>query len=295
MLETRDYMRRESFRGPMPMSIRLLIAIAVAFCVQQVNYVYLHWPLDALFALSVSGLKHGYVWQLFTFQFLHVGIWHLVCNGIGIYFFGRVVEQMLGPRRFLTLYLLSGLAGGALQALLAFAFPSAFGRWPVYGASAGVFALVAAFALLQPEGEILLFFFLPIRAKYLLFFATGVALFFTLVPSDPHIAHPAHLGGILAGVWYIRYGHRLPRIRFRWPSFESRRRRRRFKIVKAPPMRATRAQREQAAIEADLPPAEFISREVDPILDKISAHGIHSLTPRERKILEEARARMEKR
>ena len=47
--------------------------------------------------------------------------------------------------------------------------------------------------------------------------------------------------------------------------------------------------------EEELPPTEFISKEVDPILDKISAHGIHSLTPRERQILEEARAKMRKR
>ena len=45
----------------------------------------------------------------------------------------------------------------------------------------------------------------------------------------------------------------------------------------------------------DLPPAEFISREVDPILEKISAHGIQSLTDRERQILEAARAKMERR
>ena len=294
MLETRDYMRRESYRGPMPVSMRLLIAIVVAFCLQQVNYVYLHWPLDALFALSVPGLSHGFIWQLITFQFLHVGLWHLFCNGLGIYFFGRVVEQALGPRRFLILYFTSGVAGGVLQMSLAALAPHYFGQYPVYGASAGVFGLVAAFALLQPDSEILLFFFFPVRAKYLLFFATGVALFFTLVPSNPHIAHAAHLGGIGAAVLYLTYGHRLPTVRFRRRGVGSRHHPRR-KILKVPKVRASRREREQAAREADLPPAEFISREVDPILDKISAHGIHSLTPRERKILEEARTRMEKR
>ncbi len=297
MLEDRSYMRAPAYGRRMPAYVILMIVITVAFALQQINAVYIRQPVIQYLALSKSGLSHGYVWQLLTFQFLHGGLWHLFCNLIGIWCFGRFVEERLGSARMVRIYFACGVLGGLLHALMAFSFPSFFGVGPVVGASAGVCGLLAAFAMLEPEGEILLCFVIPVRAKYLLIASMGVALFFTIVPSEPGIAHAAHLGGMLGGIAYLRWGLRVEHAIANWVNGRS-----------FPPLRPSRElvrtsaskrafwerSKETAEIE-DLPPAEFISREVDPILDKISAHGIQSLTDRERRILEAARAKMSKR
>jgi len=256
------------------------------------------WDMRWL-ALSADGLRHGRVYQLITFQFLHGGFWHLLGNLIGLYFFGRAVEGMLGSRGMLALYLSSGIVGGLLQVALGFAFPHYFGAG-VVGASAGVFGLIAAFAVNAPDDPItlLLFFILPVTfpAKVLLWAEGSIALVGILGPFlhspvfGTGVAHAAHLGGMLTGMAWIRWRLSPPSFEF-WRPF-ARRRPARRESANPPPKRAWRGARRKPE---ELPPAEFISREVDPILEKISAHGIHSLTERERQILEAARNKMARR
>lgn len=288
-------MRSAAGTGPgWPVAIWLIIANAVAFVLQNVLYrAFPTFPTDAVFALSLEGLARGYIWQLLTFQFMHGGLLHLLLNAFVIYVFGRALEEELGWRRFLTLYFLGGFLGGLLQLLAAWISPRWFGG-AVMGASAGAFALMAAFATIHPERPLtlLLFFVLPInlRAKYLLLISALLALFGLLFPGDG-IAHAAHLGGMITGILYIRWAtHRtFPafRIRLERGGRPAARRPGRAWLVPGP-------SREEDLPE-DIPSDEFLSREVDPILDKISAHGIQSLTPRERKILELARRRIERR
>ena len=120
----------------------------------------------------------------------------------------------------------------------------------------------------------------------LVIFSAIIAIFGIAFPGG-NIAHGAHLGGLLAGLayvrWFLRSEWRLPNVNiFRKPKvFVHTRQANQWPI--------------QPINKTDLPSEEFISKEVDPILDKISAHGIQSLTDRERKILEAARAKMAKR
>jgi hypothetical protein len=106
-------------------------------------------------------------------------------------------------------------------------------------------------------------------------------------PGGSDVAHAAHLGGMLFGIFFIRYA-----LDWHWPRL-------RLPRPKARPL--VRVQSDKTVYLSksnpieDLPAEEFLSREVDPILDKISAHGIQSLTERERRILEAARAKMAKR
>jgi len=120
-----------------------------------------------------------------------------------------------------------------------------------------------------------------------------VAGFFVLVPAEPGIAHAAHLGGMLAAMGYEKWLLRRERSLFNWRAYGAVVRSR--ELVKTPSHKRAFWQKQDSNITDDLPPGEFISREVDPILDKISAHGIQSLTERERRILEAARAKMSKR
>ena len=291
VLEDRSYMRADPHRSRWSAWLILIIAVTVCFALQHIAKVYFGragWINDYL-GLSTDGLKHGYVWQLFTFQFLHVGPWHLLGNLLGLWCFGRFVEERLGTRAFLKVYFFSGVAGGLLQASLGWIAPNYFGA-TTFGASAGVCGLISAFAMMEPEGEIRLWGILPIKAKHFLWGAGGIALFFTLVPGGGGYAHAAHLGGFLAGLAYMRWDADRPAIS--WNPLQGRRRKREL-VQTAAKLTRWRGAREERP--AELPPEEFISKQVDPILDKISAHGIHSLTPRERQILEAARAKMGKR
>lgn len=293
-LSDRYYMRDEDSRSPfrLPMFAVLMIAITAIFALQQINRVYLRWPVEWYGALSLDGLSQGFLWQFLTFQFLHGGLSHLFFNLLAIYFFGRFCEQRFGWRRMLMLYFGAGVFGGVLHSLLAWFFPVALGG-PVVGASAGVCGLLAAFCVSAPEEEILVFFVLPLKARILLMISIGIALFFTIVPSDRGIAHSAHLGGLLFGAAFIHFGWHAREFPWRWPSFRFSRKSGPLVKVRFPgassPWKEEKVPRPDAEMSAD-----FISKEVDPILEKISAHGLHSLTERERKILEAARTRMEK-
>ena len=305
MLEDRDYMRQPAhYRPQLSFTVALLIANAIVFLIELVTCGYP--PLfssDNYFALSLQGLEHGYVWQLVTYQFMHVGFLHIFLNGWAIYVFGRELEETLGPPKFLALYFSSGVLGGLVQMLGALVWSSHFGT-VVVGASAAALGLVAAFATLYPERELtlLLFFFLPVtlRAKYLLWGMAALSLFCILLPNSGltllmggNIAHAAHLGGILMGFVFVRYliqGH------WHWPRWASSPSRpaamREFVVT-----RAGRGKLRQSAAgkpDEELSTDEFVKSEVDPILDKISAHGIQSLTAREREILEKARSKMAK-
>jgi membrane associated rhomboid family serine protease len=286
MLEDRSYMQGSEYRmrPAFPITIVLIVLNLAVFLFMEISKVYGSeqlWSIINNCALHHKGFQF---WQLLTFQFMHADRLHFLFNMIMLFLFGKSVEESIGSKHTLLLYLCSGFVGGLLQLGLGF-IPKFFPNI-VVGASAGVFALLAAFSTLDPNREILLFFVLPIRAKYLLIFAGVVAGFYVVVPAEQGVAHGAHLGGLLAGAAYIRWIIQTP-VAFRVPSMFRRTRR-----SKKSPQRM----RYPAAEEDDeLPPEEFISKEVDPILEKISAHGMQSLTPRERKILEAARTKMAKR
>jgi membrane associated rhomboid family serine protease len=209
--------RRSAF-GPWPVTNALLLANVAAFILQILAQKFLpRFPLDHYLGLSLTGLREGYVWQLLTFQFLHGGILHLLLNSWGIYVFGHAVEQTLGRKRLLDVYLMSGVAGGGLHVLGSLLFPSHFGvitgfgsaiYHPVVGASAGLFGLMAVFATLYPHQDlkVLLLFVFPITvsARVLLGVSAGISLMGMLMTRS-HVAHGAHLGGMLAGFIYVRY------------------------------------------------------------------------------------------
>jgi membrane associated rhomboid family serine protease len=292
MLDDRSYMRGDPHRPGWSASITLIIVLTVVYALQCIDDVYIRSGTQDYLAMSAAALKHLWLWQLVTFQFLHLDLWHLIGNLCSLWFFGRYVEGVLGTKRFLLAYFIAGCAGGLVQGTLMVLFPEHFGV-RVFGASAGTSGIFAIFAMMESHAEIRWNFILPIRARVLFYIVAGISLFFTLVPTPREsVAHAAHLGGIIAGVCFLRWD--ATRVSMQWNPFSARRRKR--QLVQAASKSLRSRPRERAGSPpAELPSEEFISREVDPILDKISAHGIHSLTPREREILEAARAKMAKR
>ena len=290
MLEDRDYMRQPEYERRRSLTVALIIVNAIIFVFELLvsGYAQSLYIENHYFALSKKGLESGFVWQLLTFQFMHAGLLHLLFNSLAIYFFGRPVENALGRRHFVTLYLTSGVIGGLVQMLFAVLMPNYFDA-PVVGASAGALGLVAAFAILYWQEQFsLLIYFIPVSmtGKTLLAVSLGLAFVGMLIPNSG-IANAAHLGGILTGGFYVRLF-----IQGRWgqPWAAGPRE---FAGPRAGKTSFWRSGADQP--DEDLSTDEFVKSEVDPILDKISRHGIQSLTERERQVLEKARNRMAKR
>lgn len=158
----------------------------------------------------------------------------------------------------------------------------------VVGASAGAAGLIAAFAVINwTESFTLFLYFIPMtmRGKTLFWASFGVAALSTL-NFKSNVANAAHLGGILAGFFYARqilHGH--------WPQWKLFQRRERPREAVTTRRRENKFWRSTPPDE-EVPTDQFLQNQVDPILDKISAHGIQSLTAREREILESARKKM---
>ncbi len=270
-------------------TVVLLIINAAVFLVQQATAglpgglaIQNHY-----FALSLDGIRHFYLWQLLTFQFMHAGWMHILFNSLAIYFFGRTVETALGSQRFLSIYLVSGIIGGLVQMVFAMIMPSF--DLPVVGASAGASGLVAAFAVINwTEPFTLILYFIPVtmRGRTLLWVSIAIAVLGILNVSS-NVANAAHLGGVLAGFFYGRQmvnGH--------WPDWRIFPRRERPREVVAARTREGKFWRSAPVEDENVTTDTFLQREVDPILEKISAQGIQSLTSRERDILEAARQKM---
>lgn len=311
MLYDRQYMREEPYRTRWALSTILVLANVAVFALELLARLYPEGALNLVMGylpLHPADLARGWVWQLVTFQFLHAGPFHLLINCAMLYMFGRGLEHTLGPRRFLALYFVSGVCGGLLQAACSWSFPRHFGAGATVGASAGVFGLIAAFAALNRETRIttLLAFIIPIsmKAKYLLIVEAVIAVL-GMLERQSGVAHAAHLGGMLAALAFLqadRYWYRLslPRRgpRLAAPPEPELVIASRYRARREDPSTSTTAgspPAPPAPPAPPTPPADFISREVDPILEKISAHGIQSLTERERRILEQARARITRR
>jgi membrane associated rhomboid family serine protease len=284
MLADRSYMQEPAGRPGLSGTVKLMILLGVAFILKWIDETYLDAGVVRWLALDQHSFLHGCVWQLFTFQFIHAGPVHLAFNLLALYCFGRPLEMAYGSRYMTLFFFLTGMVGGMVHVVAGWLMPDIWGG-PVVGASAGTSGLLAAFCLMEPNGLILIYF-LPVRARYVLWLSFGLSLVFMLFPMGSHVAHTAHLGGLVAGIYFLRRG--LPGAG--WLSGFSWGRRR----GASPPLSAPAWAAEPAAPR---PPSrgDFISREIDPILDKISTHGIHSLTPEERRILESARSRMNRR
>ena len=295
MLEDRSYMREPEWR---PEASRSGISLCLTLILINVAcYILQHTVrgFEETLALFPQRLQNGNVWELLSYQFLHGGLFHLLINCAMIWFAGRQIEEALGKAKFLALYLVAGVFGGLLQCALSWSgfLPPA----GVVGASAGIFGLIAAFAMVYWERELtfLIMFVIPVRmkAKYLLI-ALAVIGVLGVISKEGGIAHGAHLGGMIWGVLFIllfiqggTYSGAEPwwdQLRDRFSSGHRR------KVVTIDGGARAYSRGQIKAEEVD--EIDFVESEVDPILDKISEKGIQSLTERERKILEQARKKM---
>lgn len=180
--------------------------------IDLVAYLGLFFPASPLFE----------PFQLFTHLFMHGSFGHLFSNMLALWMFGTPMENLWGPKRFLTYYLITGLGAAACHTgVLAWDYygalpladlgdPSAVAYLnqlllsPVVGASGAVFGLLLAYGMTFPNQEIYVYFLLPIKAKYFVAIYGLFELFSGLANAGSEIAHFAHLGGMLFGFLLIR-------------------------------------------------------------------------------------------
>ncbi len=154
-------------------------------------------------------VRAGKLWQLLSFQFLHVNLWHLVLNLMGLSFFGRPLEAARGGAALLVLDLVTGAVGGRAHCVLGWVFPFHYGKVAVVGASAGLYGLIGSFAWAH-WSERFTSSFLGGRINYtwtgqgmfILFLVVGVVC---MIDTKAKVAHDAHLGGMMMGIVFSQW------------------------------------------------------------------------------------------
>lgn len=231
----------------------------------------------------------GQLWRLFTFQFLHAGWMHILFNMYGLFLFGPFVERWWRSKPFLGFYLICGVAGALLYALLANTgilppprnAPGVdMNMVPLVGASAGIFGILIAVAIIAPEGRIMLLIPpIPMKLRTFAIVFIGIELVILFTNSNNAGGSAGHLGGALMGFLFMK----VPVMRNALQRIGSR------QVVRGKPVRRARKVR---SYERKLRPKSEVSSaeagEIDRILDKINEEGLHTLTDEERALLQKA-------
>lgn len=186
------------------------------------------------FGLVPFAVLHGFVWQLFTYLFLHGGLWHLLINMLVLWMFGRDLELYWGRRRFYAYYFLTGVGAGIINVIvkaLLYSSASLPMSIPTIGASGAIYGILMAAAMVFPDRQIWLLPFpvtLPMRVYVAIIGA--IEFFGTLGASGDNVSHISHLGGMLVGYLYLRRGSFFYGLRNQYSDWKRRRLRRKFDI-----------------------------------------------------------------
>jgi rhomboid family protein len=184
---------RRGWRDRIPLGLPVSYSLVIlAICVAV-----------SLLSLIAPGFVYGYLaltpayllqrpWTLITHMFVHQNFDHLFWNMLFLFFFALPLEQRVGEKRFLEIYLFSGLVGGIAQMLISSPYAV------MMGASAALYGVMGCLAMIAPEIRVLLFFVIPLRIQW------AVVLYalidFSMLGAGDNIAHMAHIAGLLVGI-----------------------------------------------------------------------------------------------
>ncbi len=234
MAKPRYGLRRSIIYGYFPTGVKWLLIVNIAVFVIS----YLIPAVQAMLApmalvpdLVVFRFP-WYVWQLFTYMFLHGSIGHLLFNMLALWMFGLPLEQTWGTRQFLKYYFLCGIAAGVCDTLVTVLLGH---HTSTIGASGGIYGLLVAFGVLFPDTTVLMSFLFPIKAKYLVMIYAAIALLSALGSGNSGVSNVAHLGGMLFGFIYLKVPVRggflhLPDFGGRYRQWKLQRAKRKFQV-----------------------------------------------------------------
>ena len=219
----------------LPVVTKNIIIINVIMYLATLAFETVNIDLVKLFGLQYYLADDFKPHQFITYIFMHGGFSHILFNMLGVYIFGQVLEQVWGPKRYLIFYILTGL-GAALAQYIIMHFEITevldifnqhinsrnldtsqraefinqkyeyLNKHVIIGASGSLFGLLGGFGMLFPNRELYLYFFIPIKAKWLVILYGGFEIFSGLQnnPID-NVAHFAHIGGLLVGIALVLF------------------------------------------------------------------------------------------
>jgi membrane associated rhomboid family serine protease len=257
--------------------VRRILMLTGAVYLLQVTVFY-GGALQDVFGLVPSEVLRR-PWSVLTYALLHGNFLHVLLNMLALFMFGPPLENRLGGRTFLRLYVISALGGAALSLLML----RIAGDNLIIGASAATFGVMMGFVLEWPDAPVLVFPLpVPIKAKWLVIGFAAFSLLGAGVPQiQPGVAHFAHLGGFAAAFLYLRAGSLFSRPK------PARTTERSHAVLVRPPAAESAGRAEYGAPPQRRSAEQAVRAEVDRVLDKISENGLSSLTPDERRFLDE--------
>jgi len=174
-----------------------MIIMGIVFLVQM----FITRWIDFYFGLiPLMVWKKYFLWQLFTYIFLHGGFSHILFNLLALWMFGGELENYWGSKKFLFYFLFCGIGAGICTVVFT---PYQF--IPVIGASGAIYGILLAFAWLFPNRPILIYFLFPIPAKYFVIIFGLIELLSSMEGTGGGVAHLTHLGGLVFGFFYLAY------------------------------------------------------------------------------------------
>lgn len=292
---------RSEFSKPNNTLVQLILINTVVFLVlllAKVGLTMAQKPEVYDFIMAQLTIPSGIVsflhkpWTLITYFFTHEDIFHILYNMLFLYWFGRLVDEYLGNRRLVGLYVMGGIAGGLLFLLMYNTVPyfqNPSSSIPMLGASGAAFSVAVGAATLLPNYTFHLLFLGPVRIKYIVFFF----ITFSVAKSVGANAggELSHIGGALMGFFYVKLlqngtdlGRPIYWLMEGWSNM----------LRPKPAVKVSYRQRSNASPQASpyasagSPPSSLSTPdqdEVDMILDKISRSGYESLTRDEKQKL----------
>lgn len=229
-------------------------------------------------------------WTLFTYSFAHslTDIFHILFNMLALYWFGKLFVEYLGSDKLVALYVLGGVAGGILYLTMFNTIPyfiEASNFTGMVGASAAVYAIMVATAVLLPDYTFFLLFLGPVKIKYIVFFYIVVSFIGSVGPNAG--GNIAHLGGALMGYLYMKQlqagvnwgGWITATLDWINSLFSPRPK------VKVTYRKEEATIRKKSSVKTGTPASKISQDEIDSILDKISDGGYESLSKEEKEKL----------
>lgn len=235
--------------GTPPMVKNLIVINVVMLLLNELLALLAGINLNGILGLYFPKSEFFRSWQIVTHMFMHGGLVHLLFNMFALWMFGRILEQVWGPKRFLAYYLITGLGAAFFFELVQwFQYKNAMGllspeqlqsvydqgstvlsqsrnfvngsmarvnsilNIPVVGASGAVFGVLLAFGMLFPNTQLMFIFPpIPVKAKYVVIGYAAIELYLAVTSPGSGIAHTAHLGGMIFGWILIKYWRKTTR------------------------------------------------------------------------------------
>ena len=207
------------------------------------------------------------IWQLFTYLFIHGGVFHIFFNMFVLWMFGKDLESQWGKMEFLLFYFVCGIGAGLITVLF-----SVNSIVPIVGASGAIYGLLLAYGFTYPNQMVYMYGLFPLKVKYMVLGLGAIAFFASLSANQSNVSHITHLSGMIIGLIFIYFN-------LNW------------KVIKLWYIRLRLKGFSQQTTKRDDDEAQM-KKQVDKILDKLNDSGWDSLTEQEETYLTQASKRL---